>query len=130
LSDELKTIETKAYGGVRNLPTVEEVKAAEAAPMVMRGAKFNSVEKNNNWEAVNLVEVKGRWIATAECRGVGAQVQVPRHIVKVAETDPAHARFLLKDIARKLRKKLNRNLMRVGKRPLPAVPERDPDEGE
>ncbi len=117
--------QTRMYGGLHLPdPTIPAPKADE--PIIMPAAKIKGTSKDNNWEAVNLVEVEGRWIATAECRGIGAQIQVPRHVVKMVKTDPDRARHAMASIARDLRRKLNLNLRRAGQRPLPAVPEPDP----
>lgn len=116
-------VQTKAYGGIRTLPMPDQAPKPDE-PLIMRAAKIKGMLKDNHWEAVNLVEVEGRWIATAEARGVGVQIQVGRHIIQMTN-DPERQRFLLGQISRKLRKKLSLALMRAGQRPLPAVPEAD-----
>ncbi len=122
------TIRTPSYGGIRGLPDPTLPQPKPEDPLLMPAAKIKGTDKDNNWEAVNLVEVDGRWIATAECRGVGAQIQLPRHVLKLLEDgDSERARHAMAGIARKLRKKLNANLRRLGLRPLPAVPEPDPN---
>lgn len=126
----VEVTQTKAYGGV-HLPLPQDAPKADDA-LVMRAAKIKGTDKDNNWEAVNLVKLDdgtNRWIATAECRGVGVQLVVPRHVIKqivAANGDPKETLSLMAPYARKLRKKLANAIQRARLRPLPAVPTVDP----